>query len=365
MQEIAVAETAGTDRPLAGSAIAADAHRRTPGRRVWTRARMLIGAAFALMAFNLALVAYWSRQPPDFDVSATLAETLPAGGEAVPGAAMVSTTIAVGDTLLGKPGGFLYNDMSPPGVLMDNMPSWECGVMMALRDAVQVLRNDFTRSQSQSAENREVKRADLKLAIDPESWLVPAAENEYRQGVDALRAYYADLATSRNGSARFFPRADNLVAYLALVEKRLGNFGVRLSGSIADPVLTGAVLGTRPATVTDELPEAGRAMSAPERTEAGKVDNVFYCARGYSWAFLHFMRAVAIDFAPVLQGKNADIPVQQIVHDLEGAIKPMRSPIVLNGHGYGLVANHSLVIASYISRVNAAVIDLKILLQQG
>ncbi|MDX5152467.1 MAG: DUF2333 family protein, partial [Acidiferrobacterales bacterium] len=41
------------------------------------------------------------------------------------------------------------------------------------------------------------------------------------------------------------------------------------------------------------------------------------------------------------------------------------SPIILNGSGFGFVTNHSLVMASYISSANAAVIDLRNLLQQG
>jgi len=39
--------------------------------------------------------------------------------------------------------------------------------------------------------------------------------------------------------------------------------------------------------------------------------------------------------------------------------------MVLNGSGFGLLANHSLVMASYISRANAAIIDLRDLLAQG
>ena len=39
--------------------------------------------------------------------------------------------------------------------------------------------------------------------------------------------------------------------------------------------------------------------------------------------------------------------------------------MILNGSGFGLFANHSLVMASYISRANAAVIDLRNLLEQG
>ncbi|MCH8177532.1 MAG: DUF2333 family protein, partial [Proteobacteria bacterium] len=41
------------------------------------------------------------------------------------------------------------------------------------------------------------------------------------------------------------------------------------------------------------------------------------------------------------------------------------SPMIMNGGGFGLFANHSLVMASYISRANAAVIDLRNLMEQG
>jgi hypothetical protein len=39
--------------------------------------------------------------------------------------------------------------------------------------------------------------------------------------------------------------------------------------------------------------------------------------------------------------------------------------MILNGSGFGVLANHSLVMASYISRANAAIIDLRDLLSQG
>ena len=41
------------------------------------------------------------------------------------------------------------------------------------------------------------------------------------------------------------------------------------------------------------------------------------------------------------------------------------SPMILNGSGYGVLANHSLVMANYISRANAGMIDLRQLLSQG
>jgi hypothetical protein len=245
--------------------------------------------------------------------------------------------------------------------MMDNMPGWECGMVMALRDAVQALRDDFTRAQTQSIENLHVKRADMKLAMDPKAWLLPAAEDAYREGIEALRAYLADLAS---GQARFYPRADNLADYLGLVEKRLGNFGVRLGAA------AGATLDLEPvaAQIADTgLPAPGMPANPAAEVvyDPARVDDVFFCARGYSWAFSHLMRAIAVDFAPVLADKNAGAQVQRIVQDLEGAIKRMRSPVVLNGGGFGLLANHSMVAASYVARVNAAVIDLRLLMEQG
>jgi hypothetical protein len=92
---------------------------------------------------------------------------------------------------------------------------------------------------------------------------------------------------------------------------------------------------------------------------------VFYEARGTTWALLHFLRAVEHDFAPVLQDKNAVVSLRQIIRELEEAQAPLRSPMVLNGSPYGLFANHSLVMANYVSRANAAIIDLRKLLERG
>ena len=105
-------------------------------------------------------------------------------------------------------------------------------------------------------------------------------------------------------------------------------------------------------------------MSAQPSTPS-RVDDAFDCACGYSWALLQFVQALQVHFAPVIDDKNAGPALAQIERDLKGAVKRMHSPIVLNGNGFGLLTNHSLVLASYIARINAAVIDLRLLLQQG
>jgi hypothetical protein len=57
--------------------------------------------------------------------------------------------------------------------------------------------------------------------------------------------------------------------------------------------------------------------------------------------------------------------LRQIIRELEPTQETLWSPMILNGSGFGMLANHSLVMASHISRANAAMSDLRRLLEQG
>jgi len=325
-----------------------------PGRALRWLVKALIASGVLI---SLVLGIYWSMQPEKFDVRTVALERV--GGDQSKlrsGAIAVSTIGEVARILLDKPGGWLHNDFSPPGLYLDNMPSWEDGAIKAVRDALRSLRNDFSRSQTQSIENQDLRKADERLSYDLDSWILPSTESEFRSGIRALDRYFEALIAGNDRSARFYARADNLAAYMMVVEKRLGSYAQRLSASVGDPGLTSAL-------VSDEaLQDIGGKRTQTPRLE---IDNVFYEARGYSWTLLHVFDALAIEFESILQDKNALVSVRQVIRDLEEATKGMKSPMVLNGHGYGTLANHSLVLASYMSRANAAVIDLRILLQEG
>ena len=118
-------------------------------------------------------------------------------------------------------------------------------------------------------------------------------------------------------------------------------------------------------------PTTSDAQSTPtanrltDKTSWWHLDDNFYEARGASWALIHFLKAVEVDFADVLEKKNATVSLQQIIRELEATQESMWSPIILNGSGFGTLANHSLVMANYISRANAALIELSELLNQG
>lgn len=314
-----------------------------------------------LFVFFWLIGVWWSVEPDVFDVSAVANQQ--ATGEqlaVVPGYTMTTSLIEVTDTLLNKSGGYLSNDVIPPSIFLDNMPSWEFGALEMVRDLALAMRKDFSRSQSQSQENAQLVVAQPKLNIDHLSWLLPSAESQYGDAVKAMRVYRTDLADTSQGNAQFFTRADNLRDWLKQVEKRLGSLSQKLSASVGQERINIDLAGdpnARQSTPT--------ASNLVDKTSWWQLDNNFYEARGASWALLHFLKAVEVDFADVLEKKNATVSLQQIIRELESTQQTVWSPLILNGSGFGMMANHSLVMANYISRANAALIELTELLNQG
>ena len=80
---------------------------------------------------------------------------------------------------------------------------------------------------------------------------------------------------------------------------------------------------------------------------------------------LHLLKAIEMDFMGILDKKNATVSLRQIIRELEATQQTVWSPMILNGSGFGVLANHSLVMANYVSRANAAIIDLRSLLVKG
>ncbi len=313
-----------------------------------------------LVVAQVVLAWYWDDEPQMFDVRDAM---LAPGGTTrseVTGHATVATLVKVASTLLDKPGGYLSNDLAPPGLLMDNVPNWEFGVLTQTRDLAKALRNDFSRSQTQSTEDPDLTVAEPQLNFDSESWILPSTESEYRKGIQALDRYRARLTDDNLEDAQFYARADNLRDWLAIVEKRLGSLSQRLSASVGQ-VRVNTDLGGD-AQARQSKPTAGESTITTPWME---IDDVFWEARGATWALIHFLKAIEIDCASVLEKKNALVSLRQIIRELESTQDYVWSPVIMNGNGFGFFANHSLVMASYVSRANAAVIDLRNLLEQG
>jgi len=326
-----------------------------------TGAKGVIAAVTALLLSSGVVGFVWDNEPDLFEPGElTQQTTTELGVGVVGGSATVATTMQLANTLINKSGGYLNNDIMPPGVWMDNMPNWEFGVLVQIRDMSRTLRNNLSRSQSQSTENQGLVTAENQFYFDNDSWMLPETEAEYKKGIRALSQYLENLGDQSQPTAQFYARADNLGSWLSEVETRLGSLSQRLSASVGKRQLDTSLAG-------DSAASQSTSSSSEQRVKTpwSELDDVFYEARGTTWALIHLLKAVEIDFKDVLEKKNALISLQQIIRELEPTQDTLWSPVILNGSGFSLVANHSLVMASHISRANAAIIDLRRLLQEG
>jgi hypothetical protein len=330
------------------------------GRRGWITLSLL------LVLLIMAVLMFWaSREPQQMSTLQIIDAQISSGqldarSRKVNGVATTATLLHIIDTLLHKRAGYLSNDLLPPFVLLDNQPSWEYGVLLQSRDLARVLRNDISRSQTQSSENAHLAVADPALHFDHASWWLPTTESQLRMAARAVLEYQNQLLDESDTRAQFFARADNLEEYLAQVEKRLGDIGQQLSASIGQKRLNTDLSGDASVSASP-----GTSREVAVKTPWLQIDNVFFQARGTAWALIHIMHALEQDFADVLNDKNAMTSFQQIIRELEATQQPIQSLVILNGAPFGMFPNHSLAMANYIARANASVIDLKQLLDQG
>ena len=317
----------------------------------WSAGILLIVASSIIAVLGFI----WNKEEELFEVENITSQVLATNqATKVTGSTTVAVMIEISNRLLGKRGGYISNDIVPPGVWMDNVPNWEFGVLVQLRDMARTMRNNFSRSQSQSMENPALVVAENQFYFDSNSWMLPATESEYRKGIRELNTYLVRLGSTDETDAQFYARADNLGIWLSEVETRLGSLSQRLSASIGKRQINTSLAGDSAAKQSTNT-----SMEIQVKTPWLELDDIFYEARGTTWGLIHLLKAIEIDFQDVLEKKNASVSLQHIIRELEASQETLWSPVVLNGSGFGIVANHSLVMGSHISRANAAIIELR------
>ncbi len=318
-------------------------------------------AVLTVLSAFIGLAYLWGQEPEPFNVyESAKKEAATLNNPVVIGTTTTATLIQLLETMFDKPGGYLSNDVTPPSIFMDDIPNWEYGVLTQVRDLSRALRDNMSRSQSQSREDKNLTIAESRFNIAQDSWAMPDAQTEYQEGIKHLRSYLKRLSDTDRPDAQFYARADNLSVWLSVVEARLGSLSQRLSASVGQRRINTDLAGEKSA----EQSTRG-ADEFVVKTPWLEIDDVFYEARGSTWALMHLLKAIEIDFDKVLKDKNASVSLAQIIRELEASQQTVMSPMILNGSGFGLWANHSLVMASYVSRANAALIDLRSLLSKG
>ena len=128
-------------------------------------------APVVILVFLLFFGWFWSQEPDDIAIVQPTDGTLP-----IIGVATTSILIDTTEALLDKRGGYLSNDVIPPSVMLDNIPNWEFGVLQQIRDLAKAMRNDYSRSQTQSEADPDLEIAEPKFNVDSTTWMFPSAE---------------------------------------------------------------------------------------------------------------------------------------------------------------------------------------------
>jgi hypothetical protein len=326
------------------------------------RSMKIGGVTFVLaFLFFVGLGIYWSQEPELWSVEQSVQDYQGANEQKIVGVATALTTIEVARVLLNKPGGYMSNDLFlPPSMWLDNIKYWEKGVIYQVQDITRILRSDIARSQSTSIEDVDLKLAESRFRYDPDKFMFESTESQFEKGIMHLEKYLVRMTDEDKSNDQFYARADNLASWLDEVRSRLGSYSQRLSASVDKSRLNTDLSDDTSATQSTYAP-----AELQVKTPFFEIDDVFYEARGYAFATALMMHATALDFEKVLKDKNALVSYRQTIRELEATQETLMSPMVLNGSGFGMFANHSLVMANYISRANAAVIDLIRLLEDG
>lgn len=303
---------------------------------------LVFSGLFLLFIFlQLSAGWYWSREPERFAVGPAKP------GLAQPGVLLSETLARVSTVLLTKRGGYLHNDLLLPGLALDNIPAWELGVLHQLRAMTRFLHRNMSLAQGQFIEDKDLVEAEAAFNVNADAWVFPSAESELRRGSQALASYGQRLSVSKE--AGFYPRGPELQRWLGDTAANLGRLSARLNAAVPD----------HSAMASDEL------VPTLEETSWWRVDDVFYEARGSAWALLHLLKAVEVDFASELARHHAQLGLRAAIHELEATQQTLWSPVILNGSGFGVFANHSLVMANYLNRAQTDLADVQTLLQAG
>ena len=327
--------------------------------------RALIVTVFIYFLCAIAVGIYWSFFPNSLNINTVVQRQLVllkvpssyttlAQGDLPKGVATTSALIAVSETLLDKSGGYIANDIAPPGLWLDDMPHWELGVVHQMRDTTQILRASLSQSNLKHDLDDDLQKAEVRFNFSHLSWGFPATESQYRAGIEHLQKYNLRLLKRNSNSAQFYADAQHLNDYLAGVEQRLKNVAQRLTASVGPSVNTDSAAMSVKQKNSQKI-----ATGLYTKTPWWQVDDVFYEARGSAWALILILQGVDQDFSEVLKSKNAQASFDQIIRELEPSQQVIYSPMILNGEGFGFLANHSLSMASYLSRAQAAIADCR------
>jgi hypothetical protein len=279
--------------------------RSEAGTASWSWRRLKIGG---LALLGLLVVYYlggmiWLHEIDD-DPDFALASTAPEGG---------SATVAVAADLIDREINthrWVANDpFFMPGSLLDNMPSFQQGIIAALSRFTVELADQIARTRGSSQIDRDLDSASGLLKYPGTVWIfdfavsfapTASSESQYRRAMRAMRDYNQRLS---QGQATFEIRADNLQATLERIAADVGSSSAAIDRHLA------------------ERSGFGLDFSA---------DDVFYINKGRLYAYYLLLRAMTIDFGKVISERDLSGPWTQMLDSFRAAAT-LQPWVVVNG----------------------------------
>lgn len=196
-----------------------------------------------------------------------------------------------------------------PGVLLDNMPNFQQGLMSALARFGFELTDQLGRTRGSSEADPDLQRAAGLLQYPGNVWiwnpsvsLAPRAssESQYRDARKRLLAYNARLA---KGDANYDIRADNLLATIERFAADLGSSSALIDRRVNE--------------------DAGNFFDS-------QSDDIFYFTKGKLYGYYMVLQGLGKDFEPVIKERNLQKPWNEMMESFRKAA--LLDPwVVMNG----------------------------------
>lgn len=300
-----------------------------------TWALVLVAAIF-LLAYPFA--AWWTHTIDD-DPSFSIDETQLKPGQ--------SRTVAMMIALIHREvddHGWVANNpwFTPTGLLLDNMPNYQSGMIEAIARFGFELQDQIGRTRGSSQIDADLQKAAGFLQTAPSIWywgegnILPnaTAEWQYDSAATALTAYNERLA---KGEAVFDRRADNLIAALDRIAQDLGSASAAIENHIEQ--------------------RAGFPFD-------NKVDDVFYKVKGQLYGYFMLLRELRRDYDEVIVSRDVAKVWDLMMKSFEESVR-LEPWIVMNGAPDSLLAPcHVGTQGFYLLRVRTQLREITNVLQK-
>ncbi len=300
-----------------------------------------------LIVVSLIFMWHWNSEPEKINIT-KLRDKLFDGMTEPPicGDLTVSTLIAVAETLLEKPGGYLSNKMLHPGVMLKNMHHWEYGALMQVSDLTNALRDGigYKRTYSKEPEDPDLIIAAASFEIDETSWRKQSMKNKLKEGISALKSYRNRLGSAHENA---FFNTGRLRTWLHIVEYRTAELYQKLS--IIPLHVQASILGDSFQINTPRKP--GDFLMI---TPLSNLDKALYEVYGSIWALSAITQAIENDFEMLLAGKDATDEMLELIDVLE-SIQTKWSPPILTANGMDTLGHHVAEMETHIKHVRDTV----------